>query len=98
MSGQRFTRISAAWTRGATNWTDVTDDQSPKAIFSIPAGMDSPNPKAENMARAIIESWTPGPVTDALQPVLVSLLKLGQEFATTESLEEDVSDSVYVMF
>ena len=98
LSGQRFIRIATVWTRGATNWSDVTDDQSPKAIFSIPAGMDSPNPTAEIMARAISESWTPGPVTDALQPVLVSLLKLGQEFATTESLEEDVSDSVYVMF
>ncbi|MDF2460195.1 MAG: hypothetical protein K0S79_2611, partial [Nitrospira sp.] len=28
----------------------------------------------------------------------VSLLRLGERFATTETLEEDVSDSVYVMF
>lgn len=97
-SGKRFIRISTVWTRGATNWSEVAADQSPKAIFSIPAGMDSPNPNAEIMARAITESWTPGPLTDALQPVLVSLLKLGQEFATTDTLEEDVSDSVYVMF
>ena len=98
LAGKRFSRISLAWTRGVTNWSDVIGDQSPKAIFSIPAGMDSSSPNADIMARAISESWTAGPVTDVLQPVLVNLLKLGQEYVTTETLEEDVSDSVYVMF
>lgn len=91
-------RVSIAWTRGGTNWSGFTADQSPKAIFSIPEGIDTVNPHAEIMAQSITEAWSPGPATDALRPVLVSLIKLGQRFPAKETLEEDVSESVYVMF
>ena len=98
LGDRRFLRIFSPVKGVCSTWTDFTADQSPKAVFSIPEGIDTVNPNAEIMAQSITEAWSPGPVTDALRPVLVSLIKLGQRFPATEALEEDVSDSVYVMF
>ena len=42
--------------------------------------------------------WTPGRATDALRPLLVKLLALGRRHPLSESLHEQVEDSVYVMF
>jgi carbamoyltransferase len=91
-------RIMSPDNRLSSTWSDFTADQSPKAVFLIPVGIDSPDPSADIMARAIVESWTPGPVTNALRPVLVSLITLGRQFPASESLEEDVPESAYVMF
>jgi hypothetical protein len=98
LTGTQAVRVSKAWARGGINWSGFTDDQSPKAIFSIPEGIDTVHPHAAIMARLITEVWSPGPVTKGLRPVLLSLIKLGQRSPAKETLEEDVSESVYVMF
>lgn len=91
-------RVKTSWSKCATMWADIDGDQSPKAVFSIPSNLDCAMPTPERMAQAITEVWTPGPVTEALRPILADLLTLGQKFATTDELDEDVPDSVYVMF
>lgn len=98
LGGNRFQRIYSPEKGAGSTWIDFTADQSPKKVFTIPAGIDSPSPISEIMTQAITEYWSPGPVTDALRPVLVSLIKLGQQFPASEALEEDVPQSIYVMF
>jgi carbamoyltransferase len=98
LGDRRLIRILSTDGCGHSTWSDATADQSPKAVFSIPEGIDSANPNAELMARSITDAWSPGPITDALRPVLVSLIKLSQRFPATDSLEEQVPESVYVMF
>ncbi len=90
--------VSTEWQRGQSNWQVVPTDQSPKAIFAIPAAMDVPQPNAELLAKAICEIWTPGSATEALHPVLVSLLRLAEAYPAAEALEEEISDSIYMMF
>jgi carbamoyltransferase len=81
-----------------TTWVDYSSEQSPQAVFSIPPDLDTPVPDLQKMAAAITHFWTPGVVTDSLRPVLVKLLALGQRFPKTEKLEEQVSESIYVMY
>ena len=50
------------------------------------------------MAESITRFWNPGPATVALRPVLVKLIKLAQQFPTDGALEEEVPESIYVMF
>jgi carbamoyltransferase len=91
-------RVSARFQRASSNWHPCAADQSAKAVFSIPDGIDTAMPNAEVMAQAILESWTQGPATEALRPLLITLIRLGQRFPVVDSLNEEVSDSVYVMF
>jgi hypothetical protein len=90
--------VSTRFQRTGSQWQTCTSDQSPKAVFSIPDGIDTPTPNAEVMAQAVMECWTPGPVTTALRPLVIALLQLGQRFPIADTLNEEVSDSVYVMF
>jgi hypothetical protein len=64
----------------------------------VPPELDSASPDAEAMATAMVRYWTPGEVTETLQPLLVKLLRLGLRYPPGEELEEEVSDAVYVMF
>ena len=91
-------RVSTRFQRASSNWQPSRADQSAKAVFSIPDGIDTATPNAEVMAQAILESWTPGRATDALRPLLITLIQLGQQFPIADTLNEEVSDSVYVMF
>jgi carbamoyltransferase len=94
----RLDRIRTPFRNVSSTWSDCITSQSPKAIFTLPEVLDTATPNAELMAHAITEFWTPGAVTDALRPVLVSLLKVGQRFSPPDELKEQVSNSVYVMF
>lgn len=98
LGDRRFDRSSTSSKGMPSTWFNFTADQSPKAVFSIPEGIDTASPNPELMAQAITEFWTPGVVTEALRPVLASLIKLGQRFPAAKRLEEEVSESVYVMF
>jgi carbamoyltransferase len=94
----RLVRIPSTFEGLPSTWQEVTADQSPNKLFALPDVMDTAGPDVERLARAIADEWSPGQITEALWPVLVSLLRLGGQFAGTETLEEDVSESVYVMF
>lgn len=81
-----------------TMWKDYTSDQSPDAVFMIPYALDKVSPDLPQMASAIAHSWTPGLATESLRPVLIKLLELGQRFPASKPLNEEVSESIYVMF
>jgi carbamoyltransferase len=71
-----------------------------RAVFEIPAALDSANPDPDAMADALMGGWLAGELTGALRPVVVTLLALGikhQPEAVTDATE-DVSDAVYVMY
>lgn len=95
---QNMVQGSTAFGRVQSTWEDFTNDQSPQAIFHIPGAIDTPNPDPEKMAESIIRFWNGGPATHALRPTLVSLIKLGQKFPRNGELEEEVPESIYVMF
>ena len=98
LRNQKMVQVSTAFERVPSTWEDFTADQSPEAIFPIPAAIDASSPDPEEMAESITRFWTPGPATVALRPALVKLIKLAQQFPTEGALEEEVPESIYVMF
>lgn len=98
LHNQQAVCVSTTFQRLPTTWANYDSDQTPQAIFSIPPELDTLKPDPRQMAAAITSFWTPGFVTEALRPILVKLLKMGQRFPETASLEERVDDSIYVMY
>ena len=91
-------QVSTTFQRVPTTWVDYALEQSPRAIFSIPPELDTPKPDPERMAEAITRFWTPGIATETLRPVLVKLLEIGRYFPQSAELNEEVADSMYVMY
>lgn len=65
-----------------------------KDLFEFPKGMQNPEGDAEKLAEALAECHA----DDTLKPLLVDLVKIGMKYPAAEALEEEVSESVYVMF
>ena len=82
----------------ATTWRELPAPKSAREIFEIASALDAPDPDPDAVARAVTASWTPGPATEALRPIVAKLLKLAAHHPVAESLDERVEDSVYVMF
>jgi carbamoyltransferase len=91
-------QVSAAFGEMPSMWKDFTADQSPRAIFPVGSATYAASLDSEKLAESIMRFWTPGPAATALRPVLVKLIKLGHEFPTECALEEEVPESIYVMF
>jgi carbamoyltransferase len=81
----------------STMWQDCTEEQSPDNIFSIPKELD-PCSDPKEMARAITKFWSPGKTTESLRPILESILTAAARFRSDDHLEEEVPESIYVMF
>jgi len=90
--------ISLTPERLPTMWRDYLSDQSPEAIFKIPDDLDQGSPDSLKLASAITHFWAPGLATDGLHPILIELLELGKRFAVSDPLNEEVSETMYVMF
>jgi carbamoyltransferase len=90
--------VSTTFERVPSTWQSFTADQSPECIFPIPPAIDAPDPDPEKMAESITRFWTPRPATVALRPAVVKLIKLAQQFPPDGALEEEVPESIYVMF
>jgi hypothetical protein len=85
-------------TPAATTWAPYEDPRPLRERFEFSPDWDTSKQDAARLAEALIEHWVPGRATDALRPLLVRLVGLGLKFPPKEELEEEVSESVYVMF
>ena len=96
---QRLVQVSTAFQLGAVD--DGNTSQwigHLKRSFLSPGNRRAMTPTHQEMAESITRFWAPGPATAALRPALVELIKLAQQFATYGALEEEVPESIYVMF
>ena len=50
------------------------------------------------LANAIVGGWYDSSFSTYFKSVIVSLIEIGQKFRTNIELEEEVSESIYVMF
>jgi carbamoyltransferase len=92
-----YTPMRSDFKLRATLWDDFPSEQTREAIFSIPADI-ADFKDAGKAATAITSFWSPGEVTDALQPVVEQLLAAGARHPCDQIPEEEVSESLYVMF
>ena len=79
-------------------WLDYPSEQTPEAIFELPPELDQLSSDPEKMASAVLQFWHQGDGFDKLRPLLIKLLALGLKHPLADTVEEEVSRSVYVMF
>ncbi len=94
----RELQLSTERQRRSTMWVDTPPGEATRDVFTIPPALDAATPEPEPMAKAITSFWAPGVATEALTPVVAKLLALGRRFPGGETLNEEVSESIYVMF
>jgi carbamoyltransferase len=83
----------------ASEWADYRGPMEPQGIFEIPRELDDPEASFQRMAKALTAAWTPGPVTEALRPLLARLFEHGRRRPVAEMADvEGVSESLYVMY
>jgi carbamoyltransferase len=95
---QHAVLVNRAFRRSASEWTALDELGGVKNLFEFPDALDSSTPDPERFARTLVEGWRDGPASRALQPLVQELVKLGLQYPAKEALEENVSESVYVMF
>jgi len=95
---QRAVLVNRAFRHRASEWEEIDESRGVKNLFEFPDALDSSTPNSERFAGALMEGWTDGPARGALQPLVQELVELGLQYPPNEALEEDVSESLYVMF
>jgi carbamoyltransferase len=84
----------------ASTWEEYRGADSPKQVFEVPHELDAGGDGVDGdaWAEALTRSWVGRDAVAELQPVLRELLRLGKRFPGRSALEEEVSDTIYVMF
>lgn len=90
--------VRLVFRRSASEWTVVNEPQAAKNLFEFPDALHSLTPDSKHFASTLMRGWTDGPACRALQPLVQELVQLGLQYPAKEALEENVSESVYVMF
>jgi carbamoyltransferase len=90
--------VDLTFRRVPSTWKSLDHSQPIQKIFEFPKELDTLNPAPEQFAEALSRYWAPGPAADALRPLLTELVQLGLRYPADDALEEEVSESVYVMF
>ncbi|MEQ8277484.1 MAG: carbamoyltransferase N-terminal domain-containing protein [Deltaproteobacteria bacterium] len=92
-------RISKALTNAPSTWRDLNEPDDKRPIFEIPSELAAASTAGPgDMARAITSNWNPRFAAASLMSIVSEVLALGEEYRTSGELEEEVGDSVYVMF
>jgi carbamoyltransferase len=90
--------VEGKFRESASEWSPLDDSMPIKDIFEFPPELDSSEPDPARFAAALVRNWTEGPARKALEPLVEELVRLGLRYPAKEALEEEVSESVYVMF
>jgi len=99
LAREKMLKIAPGSKRRKTTWVDTREPEDLKQLFRIQPALDAmcaPDPHA--MAEALLANWTPKPAAEQMRSVIVSVLKIGIDNHPTEEIQEEVADSVYVMF
>ena len=87
---------------GGSMWRDVSASDDDSSIFFFPAELIERESSASARARGIVSSWRDAALAECLQPVVAALLEVEakRQRRSSSQLSEDqqVSDSIYVMF
>lgn len=90
--------VETEFKKTPSQWSAMTLAPSVKALFEFPPEVDVADLDPARFVEGLLRNWHPGPARQALEPLLRDLVELGQRYQATDALEEEVSESVYVMF
>ena len=80
-----------------SNWQEFTWKGTTREIFEYSDAQDIVNPDPRTFTASILHQWEPRRA-HALRRVVHEIVALGLKYPPTETLEEEVSESVYAMF
>jgi carbamoyltransferase len=95
---QESVRVSRSTAGLPSTWERFDESRPLRQSFEFSPDWDASAPNADALAGAIASVWTPGPAREAIRPLLTKLVALGLRYPPKEALEEEVSESVYVMY
>jgi carbamoyltransferase len=95
---QGAVQVDTAFRRTPSTWREFQWNRTTREMFAYPGALDAAHPDPSQFAAAMLRDWMPGPAAQALLPVIQAVVAAGLEYPPREALEENVSESVYVMF
>ncbi len=99
LKAQGAVRVRAGKNGGAAStWADAGEPADLKPCFEVAASLNSEDPDPRQFAADLTRGWHGAEAARALEPVVAKLIKAGLEHPVTAELDEQVSESVYVMF
>ena len=95
---ERKVKVDLTFPHAGSAWEPAEAPLEIPAIFEIPAPLLEKNPDPQALADALLSCWTGASADPELRDLLERLGALGRKYAPTEELEEEVPESIYVMF
>jgi len=90
--------VSEKFNNIETTWVDVGEPADLRTLFEVPKALREANPDPSEFASELTKHWHGRKAAQELRPVLARLIQAGLEHPVDIELEEQVSESVYVMF
>jgi carbamoyltransferase len=91
-------KIAPAFQRLPSMWTPVDSSLTKSGLFELPAIFAETDPDPAEFAKAVASYWDPTAQDASTLKLLERLVSLGLEYPPEGNLEEEVSESIYVMF
>jgi len=90
--------VSEKFGNKATTWVDANEPSDLRSLFDLPAALSAEDPDPLEFAAELTKPWHGREAAQTLKPVLAHLIRVGLDHPVDVELEEQVSESVYVMF
>jgi carbamoyltransferase len=90
--------VSEKFGNKVTTWVDANEPSDLRSLFELPAALSEEGPDPFEFAAELTKPWHGREAADLLKPVLAHLIRAGLDHPVDVELEEQVSESVYVMF
>ena len=81
-----------------TTWQDVDVSSDGKNIFFFPTELTRSSCSPSEKARGIVRSWNNAHLASHLEPVIAELFRIAGTYQRQLAEDEEVSESMYVMF
>jgi len=91
-------RITEEFRKTPTMWEDANEPIDRKPLFELGEQALSEEPDSVKFADELTANWLSPEAASVLKPVVVKLIKIGLKNQVEVEIDEQVSESVYVMF
>ena len=79
-------------------WEDFQGPSSVDMIFKYPAALLCADAGEDELAKAITSQWSDKELGLKLENIVSTLIRIGRKYAKVQKQDEEVSESMYVMF
>ncbi|MFZ0792637.1 MAG: carbamoyltransferase C-terminal domain-containing protein, partial [Candidatus Korobacteraceae bacterium] len=91
-------RIKEEFRKTPTMWEDANEPEDRKPLFELGREALSEDPDPVRFADELTANWLSPEVAAVLKPAVTKLIRIGLKHQVEVEIDEQVSESVYVMF